>query len=175
MASNPLDIVSVAQAKTALRLVGDDEAHDELIAGHIKGAAEWVETQTQSGIVDRVVVEAYGKIAPSADLPICHRSHAITALGIRDLAKPGDDFIEIGDDQSSMQDGQGLTIYRAPSDGWPFRALAIRYTATTPAAFVPGDIRNAMMLLVRDFYDLRGEIRPANWAVTALLRPHKAW
>lgn len=173
MAANPLDIVSVEQAKTALRLVGDDPAHDELIASHIAGAADWIEERTQKGIVDRPVVEAYGKIGPRDLLVICHRSYAITALGIRDLTDPSAAFIDIADPTDATP-GQGSTTYPPPAEGWPFAALAVRYTVTTPAEAVPGDIRSALMMLVRDMYDLRGAARPENWTVNLLLRPHAA-
>ena len=45
--ADPLAIVSVAEVKTALRIVGDDTDHDQLLTGYIKAAVGWIEEQTE--------------------------------------------------------------------------------------------------------------------------------
>ena len=44
--ADPLDILPLAELKTALRIVGDNTDHDDLLSGHIKGAATWIEEVT---------------------------------------------------------------------------------------------------------------------------------
>ena len=77
MAANGLAVLSVAQFKVAIRLVGDDADVETLIASYIDGAAGWAEEMCRLGIVDRV--ESHIVAAPEGECPlvIAHRAPTI--------------------------------------------------------------------------------------------------
>lgn len=90
MAANGLAIVSVEQFKAAIRQDGSDMPLDDVIAGNINGAAEWIEGLCKMGIVDgpgRVVLTAS---APDAPLRVRHRSTAIRDAAYRKAGSTDD-------------------------------------------------------------------------------------
>lgn len=170
MAASALDIVTVAQLKTAVRLVGDDAAHDELLTGLIQGAAVWIEEQCRIGVID--TPQFATAVAPGRNEPIevAHRSLTIDNFHYR---KTGRGTYTAATQAAVLTPGAGLTVVEPPAEGWPAAHLDVWYVRRTAASSVPGAVRAAIMMLARDMYDLRGEIRPASWAVTQIIMPYR--
>ena len=171
MAANASDIVTRAQVATALRLIGEDVNHNELLDALIEGAAQWIESQCRLGILDtREVRTDMGGLAIDAngDLVVTHRSSAI-----RDFAweSGGVGPISVNDAGLQAMEG-GRTKVPKPVDGRP-TPLFVAFTRSTPPNRIPGTIRAAMMLLVRDMYDAKDRVVQASWAVTTLIQPYK--
>lgn len=78
-------------------------------------------------------------------------------------------------------DNAGYVGWVQPVDGWPSAATslnAIRIKFTAGYATVPADIKQAIYLMVRDYYDLRGDqivgVSAMSWrAVDALLNGYR--
>ncbi len=179
MARNALEIVPIIEARSAMRLVGDDAQHDALIARYIVGAVEWVERLCRIGIVDTPLSETVGAPAGDEPLVIRHRSHAIRDVS----ARPSDEPLATPMALSlapATEAGKGFSLIAMPAGGWPNSSMRVDYTLTTPADAVPGAIRTAIILLCRDMYDMREEVggsggvgsgRP--WAVYAMIAPYR--
>ena len=169
MATQASDIVTRAQVATALRLIGMDQAHNEFLDSLINAAAEWIETQCRMGILDTKEVRTSGVYYDTAgDIILEHR-----AAAIRDVAVTNSDYttvIALTPGDLTPIDG-GRTRLARPTDGWPASPI-ITFTRTTPPNRIPGTIRAAMMLLVRDMYDAKDRITQASWAVRTLLQPY---
>ena len=167
MAANALEIISLQDARAAMRLVGEDAVHDALISSYIQGAAQWIEDRCRLGIVDTPETQI---ITPTGgeDYYLQHRSPAIVGVAMSPNAKPPwTPLSAVGDDYRP-----GFTVLRVPTTGWPAAQLCIAYSRSTPAAQVPGALRAAMFVLVRDMYDVRETIDPGKWAAEHLLRPY---
>ena len=169
MATQASDIVTRAQVATALRIVGADTAHNELLDGLISGAAEWIETQVRLGILDTKEVRASGNyVDGNGDLIIEHRSSVISDVVVSNADYTTVIALDPGD--LTPLDG-GKTRVARPSDGFPANPV-VTFVRSTPPARIPGTIRAAMMLLVRDMYDAKDRIVQPSWAVRTLLQPY---
>ena len=56
--ADALDILPLAELKHAIRITGDDPAHDELLTSYIRGAFEWIADATGRDYTDADVVAA---------------------------------------------------------------------------------------------------------------------
>lgn len=171
MAERGQEIVSVEEAKAAMRLVGEDALLDAEIASYIEAAAQWIETQCKIGLVDGDV-RCIGHVASEADpLIIDHRSNAVASLRVRAAGDETAAYVAI--EQAPITDVPKQSRYNAPNGGWPARTLDVLYRATTAADKVPASLRSAMLLLVRDIFDMKGQLKPATWAVVQLIAPYR--
>ena len=169
MATQASDIVTRAQVATALRLVGMDTAHNELLDGLISGAAEWIEKQVRLGILDTREVRGSGLwFDESGGMIVSHRASVIRDVSYWDRYDPSVGEPVLPEDLTALS---GATRVAEPAGGWP-RYPVVSFTRSTPPARIPGTIRAAMMLLVRDMYDAKDRIVQPSWAVRTLLQPY---
>ena len=183
MAANALDIVTLAQARTAFRVIGEDAAHDALIASFVYGAAQWIETLCVMGIVDAPQRGQVRPPEPDGPFLIEHRSYAVRDVRYREPGKPDVPFDvapagDLSPDRSvpafAPNETPGRTAVLAPMDGWPAATLDVEYTLTTPAQRVPGALRAAMLMLAAAMYDNRDKApAPASWTVLNLIAPYR--
>ena len=168
MAANALEIITLQDARAAMRLVGEDAVHDALISAYIQGAAQWIEARCRLGIVD-TPEEQIITPTPGQDYYLRHRSPAIVDPVMSQLTGvPSWSKVTAVEDVYSP----GQTVLKVPTTGWPAAQLRIAYQRSTPAGQVPGAIRAAMFVLVRDMYDVRETIDPGKWAAEHLLTPY---
>lgn len=170
MAERGTDIVSVAEARRAMRLVGVDVEHDALIDGYLNAAAEWVEQAVGLGVVDKVRVETALAVR-ACPIHMFHRSEAIRDLSFRDARSRTAPFVPTAVESTGVP---GETLVPVPTGGWPSEQVELLFTQTTPAARVPGALRAAIVMLARTMYDLEGQIPAANVnAVNQLIMPYR--
>ena len=171
MAADPLDIVNAARARAALRLTGDDPDHDALLANYITGAAGWAEQLCRMGIVDTGEVRTVAAPAcGNAPLTLTSRAPALLNFRWRAADRPGAAFAPAS--AAGETDGGQLFVVDAPAGGWPAGDLMVAFTRSMPADDVPGTVRNAMLLWVRDAYDLVERIDPERWPALQMLKPY---
>ena len=179
MAKDALDIVPVAEARVAMRIVGEDSQHDALIASYLAGAGAWIENLCGIGVIDTPAVAICD--APRGDDPLVirHRSHTIAGATARPANDPTAATTPLAVNSASVP-GDGVTLLDKPAGGWPAPVMAVRYTRTTPADKVPGAIRAAIILLCRDMYDMREELGSSGgvgsgrpWAVYSMIAPYR--
>ena len=172
MATDPLAILSVAQFKTAIRLVGTDPDIDRLLAGYIEGAGGWVEELCELGIVDTAVVECVDVPGGDRPLVIRHRAPVIHSFKWRRAVDIGGAYTDAP--VTPGEAGERLSTVAAPSGGWPGGSLAIVYVRSMPADEVPGDVRAAMVLWTKAAFDAEQEFGGPRSAAVRLLTPHRA-
>ena len=152
MASDPLDILSVAGFKTAARVFGDDTDMDALIAIYIRGAAEWSEKLCALGIIDTETSAIVPAPLGDCRLVVRHRAPVILDFRWRGAGDCNGDFVAGVATPGRLGDGHSTVA--APAGGWPGGHLEIVYVRSMPADEVPGAIRSAMTLWARDAFDL---------------------
>ena len=160
MAANPTDVVSVQLCLTAMRYVGapgtvDDVLHRKLIATYLADAVQWVNRLTQIGILDTPLARECSVASLTAPLLIRHRSQQIKRFQFR-AADATDAPCDLADADMLTPCGLGETRVDPPLDGWPATTLHVQYALSTDADATPGGIRNAVIHLTRDMYDMRG-------------------
>lgn len=182
------DFLTVQQTATALRLIGLDrefpagdtsaeaaayrEQHAHVI-GLMEAAAQWVETQTRLGILDTAESHAGpADFDANGNLVIRHRAWQIMGFTYWAAGDPAD-RLTVPDTELRRDPNDRRTFVPKPEAGWPAR-LGYSFTRTTPANRVPGPVKTAVTLLVRDLYDGKDRLAQPNWSVRTLLQPYTA-
>ena len=179
MATNALDIVSLATMKDELRIPVAETSHDVLLTGQIAGAVSFVSRYLRSPLLDRS--EVFGCSRPSySGTPIILPTVGVRSVGsIRywttdgSLREAPDGTIAV-DTLGRLVEYSGFVIY-PPADGWPLvldnshiEIVVTRGIDTPPA------LRSAVVLCVRQLYDGYRDIRPTQ-AFYALMRPWRSY
>ena len=126
-----------------------------LIATYLADAVQWVNRLTQIGILDTPLARECSVASLTAPLLIRHRSQQIKRFQFR-AADATDAPCDLADADMLTPCGLGETRVDPPLDGWPATTLHVQYALSTDADATPGGIRNAVIHLTRDMYDMRG-------------------
>lgn len=177
MATNALDIVSLATMRSELRI--PDDSHDALLLGQINSAVSFVSEPLRAPLLDRA--EGFRCRRPADSYPIVIPSKGVrrvssvkywTADG--NLNAYPDGSIDVSTLGRLEESGSGFAIY-PPTAGWPevlassqIEILVIR-GMNAPAA-----LQAAVVLCVRQLYNGYREIR-ATEAFWALIDPFRTY
>jgi len=166
--------VSLDTAKQHIGLL-DDTSRDDLIAGYIKAAREWVENYTGHILVQREVTDEHEGFGAFFDLmkrPFDPETVTITYTDADGVAQTVSDVTV-----------SGRRVRPAFNAWWPstrpYTAVNVTYTAGYAEGEVPQSLIQAMLLLVGHFWVNREAVseRQSNevpFAVTALCDPYRA-
>jgi len=155
--------VSLEQAKQQIRVLDSDE-EDELIAGYIRAAREWVENYTGLALVRREFTEFH---RPERGVVSLYRRPIVSAS----VAGFADTRIVAG----RLFPGAGLS--------WPYLAhpeqFEVTYTAGYAEGEVPQSLIQAMLLLIGHYFVNRSSVGNAAMAeiplaVTSLCDAHRS-
>ena len=169
MASNPIDILSVAEFKRAVRFVGDD-SHDFLIETHIRAALSWIDEKTACGVLDRTLTYhiANQRRSKPVSIPI---KHSATLSNLTYAYPRADDTSRRIIAPLHITTLNGRIEVEPPAGTWEFSNIDITGTLSIEARQVPPPLKSAAILLARRLYD--GEdIDKGDWAVTSLIAPY---
>ena len=175
MATNALDIVSLATMKSELRIELVETSHDTLLTGLIANAVSFVSRPLRVPLLDRA--EGFRCSRPSdSATPIVLPTDGVRSVGsIRywtatgSLRESPNGTIAVGT-LGRLVARFGFDIY-PPADGWPvvldnsLIEIVVTRGMDTPAA-----LRSAVVLCVRQLYDGYREIRPTE-AFDAMIAP----
>ena len=179
MATNALDIVSLATMKSELRIPAAESEHDTLLTGQIAGAVSFVSRHLRAPLVDRAEVFRCSRPGDSA-APIVLPTYGVRSVGsVRywttgaPLREAPDGSIDV-DTLGRLVARRGFEIY-PPADGWPLvLGGSLIEIMLTRGMNTPPALRSAVVLCVRQFYDGYREIRPTE-AFWALMRPFRSY
>ena len=173
MASSPLDIISLAQGRVALRQVGQDSEMDAQIEAYIVAAVEAVDNLTKIGMLTRRVTST---IVADKSRPIRLVGPALANITeVRYRAYDSDDGILTSLRASNIATMvTGETYLRIPIGGWPANTLVLSYKIDLPAGSIPSVLRAAALLLLRDLQDAKDDIVQVTWSVTNLIAPYRS-
>ena len=179
MASNELDIVSLATMKDELRIPAAEVSHDVLLTGQIASAVSFVSRHLRVPLLDRAEVFSCSRPSDSGNVAPRAGARIETVGSIRywlpdgSLREAPGGTIAVGT-LGRLVEYSGFVIY-PPADGWPvvldnshIEIVVTRGMDTPPA------LRSAVVLCVRQFYDGYREIRPTE-AFYALMRPYRSY
>lgn len=185
--------VTVADAKTHLRITHDDE--DALIAGLIKAATAWAEHETGRALVQQTLLYTLDDwpagdfiVLPKPPLRSVTSVKWLTTAGVETTLTASTDYVA----DTGSEPGRVCLPYNGswPSSSlYPIRPIRVTYvagyapTTGTPVDYranIPQAIKQAILLRVGDLYELReglvqgAELRPTQ-AAEWLLAPYKVW
>ena len=187
MATNPLEILTLEQAREQLNVDADRTDQDEAVTQAIKGAVSHVMRKTGLPLLDRTLV---GYVTPADDdcpvfLPALH-VHEITAFAYWETSQKLRDepsgTIEPEDLGRRVETPAGVleegTWIYPPAAGWPsylrmstFKVTALlRYELDAAAE----DVRNQVILMTRHYYEQPEKFESA-FAVNALAASRGFW
>jgi len=165
--------VSLAEAKQHLRVDGDDE--DELIAGYITAAREWVENYTGVALVKRTVTETHPAFGRFFDLRWRPADPETIEIAYTDADGAPQTVSEV-----TMNDARVFPGFNA---WWPSirtnTDVMVSYTAGYDAGDEPRGLIQAMLLLVGHWWSTRSAVSVGNavneapFAVEALCAQHR--
>ena len=175
MATNSLDVVSLATMRSELRI--PDDSHDALLIGQINSAVSFVSEQIRAPLLDRA--EGFRCRRPADSYPIVIPSNNVRRVSsVKYWSDAGnlnaypDGSIGVSTLGRLEQDRSGFAIY-PPTAGWPevlpnslIEILVVR-GMNAPAA-----LGAAVILCVRQLYDGYRQIRPTE-AFSALIDPFR--
>lgn len=172
MATNTLDILSIAEFKTATRFIGDT-SHDAWITSCIKGAVGWLDEHTACGVLERNVQYIKQGQPRAAHLPIPLRFNAtLTSIEIR-YPTSSDPHAVTFVAEDRLVNRVGRVEIAAPDSGWMYSTIEIEGVLNIAAAHIPPILKQTAILLARRLYD--GEdIDRGDWAVNSLIAPYKS-
>ena len=179
MATNALDVVSLATMKSELRIPAAEISHDVLLTGQIAAAVSFVSRHLRVPLLDRA--EVFGCSRPSyAATPIILPTVGVRSVNSVKYWLPDGSLREAPggtiavDTLGRLVDHCGFVIY-PPADGWPvILANSLIEIVVTRGMDTPPALRSAVVLCVRQFYDGYREIRPTE-AFYALMRPYRSY
>ena len=123
MATNALDIVSLATMKSELRIPAAETDHDTLLTSHIANAVSFVSRPLRVPLLDRAEGFRCSRPTDSA-IPIVLPTDGVRSVGsVRywtadgSLREAPDGSIAVGT-LGRLVAGSGFEIY-PPADGWP--------------------------------------------------------
>ena len=175
MATNALDIVSLATMKSELRIPAPETSHDTLLTGQIDAAVSFVSKALRAPLLDRAEGfrcsrpgDFYPLVIPTSNVRRVSSVKYWPADGNLNAYPTG--TVDVSTLGRFQERGRDFAIY-PPASGWPtvldnslIEILVVRGLNTPPA------LRSAVVLCVRQFYDGYIEIRP-NSAFYALIEP----
>ena len=179
MATNALDIVSLATMKSELRIPASEPEHDVLLTRQIASAVSFVSKHLRAPLLDRA--EVFRSSRPSdAATPIVLPTGSVRSVGSVKYWTAGgaireapDGAIDV-DTLGRLVALSGFQIY-PPAAGWPLvlggSLIEIMLTRGMDA---PEALRAATVLCVRQLYDGYREIRPTE-AFYALMAPFRSY
>ena len=162
MARSVTDIITLQQARVALQVEGEDEAHDAHIAAYVTGAVQSVDQMTQIGLLTRRLTETYRLGVTPVRLV---RKHGQIISNVTYRAEGWERAVD-----QVVNYRSGETDIGPPPEGWPRGEFRLTYDIDIPVGSIPGVLRGACLLLLRDVYD--GE-REVSSAITQLCEPYR--
>ena len=179
MATNALDIVSLATMKSELRIPAAETSHDTLLTGQIAGGVSFVSRHLRAPLVDRAEVFYCARPAGSAP-PLVLPTGGVRSVGSvkywtadGSLREAPDGSIDV-DTLGRLVARRGFEIH-PPADGWPLvLGGSLIEIMLTRGMDTPPALRSAVVLCVRQLYDGYREIRPTE-AFYALMKPWRAY
>ena len=179
MATNALDIVSLATMKDELRIPATEVDHDVLLTGQIAAAVSFVSRFLRVPLVDLAVTFRCSRPSYAA-APIVLSSAGVrsissvkywTAAG--SLREEPNGSIAVGT-LGRLVEYCGFVIY-PPAAGWPLVLDgSVIEIGVTRGQDTPEALRAAVILCVRQFYDGYRRIRPTE-AFYAMVRPFQSY
>ena len=179
MATNALDIVSLATMKDELRIPATEVDHDVLLTGQIAAAVSFVSRFLRVPLVDLAVTFRCSRPSYAA-APIVLSSAGVrsissvkywTAAG--SLREEPNGSIAVGT-LGRQVEYCGYVIY-PPAGGWPLVLdNSLIEIGVTRGQDAPEALRAAVILCVRQFYDGYRRIRPTE-AFYAMVRPFQSY
>lgn len=171
MADRALDILSVAEFKTAIRFVGDD-SHDAHIIQSIAGAVSYIDEQTNCGILARDV--EYTKERQSRDesiaIPLKHNAR-LEGVEYDYPTVTGSPLTPVEAGETTVRVGR-IEI-APPTGGWQQDTVRVSGLLSIAPENVPPVLKHTAILLAQRLYD--GEdVNKGDWAVDSLLIPYKS-
>jgi uncharacterized phiE125 gp8 family phage protein len=172
--------VSVADVRDHLRIDHTDE--DELLASYVRAATSWAEGVLGLSLMPRTLRQTrpcFGDRMELASGPVS----AVSSIGYRDL--DGADQVLDPSGYLAILDEVVPYVCLAPGQSWPGtqvhpQAVTITYVAGhASAGAISQDIRQAILLVVGQFYEFREPIvagaglAKVPMAAEALLQPHR--
>lgn len=164
-----LEPVTLAEAKAQLRIDGTEE--DLLIASLISAARERVENYTNRFYTECQVALIFDKFSILSE-PI--------SLGIPDLLSV-DEIKYIFDNVETIVSPADYVFDNIrqeirPVNEWPL-GYSVRVDITTNGAICPPTVKQAILLYISDFFEIRGNLTPENLqdnrAAVFLLQPYR--
>ena len=189
MAADALEIVSLDEIKTELRLGGEDEAsrtahdaHDTILKGQIGAAVSFVSRLISAPLVD--VTETIHVRAPSADAPLVIALPYVKAVESVKYWTPDGDLRDEPDGEIDVTTlGRKRSFERRywvwpGANGWPKvlpgSLLAAEIKRGIDIAAETRALKQAVIVCVRQFYEGYREIRPTE-AFYALIDPWRRY
>ena len=175
MATDALDVLSLARAKSELRINLAETDHDTLLTDLIASGVSFVSAPLRAPLLDRA--EGFRCFRPGdSATPIVLPTDSVRSVGsVRywtvngALRKAPDGMVAVGTLGRRVQHG-GYVIY-PPTSGWPVvLANSLIEVVVTRGMNTPPALRSAVALCVRQLYDGYREIRPKE-AFWAMLEP----
>ena len=179
MATNALDIVSLATMKTELRIPAGTPEHDILLTGQIASSISFIERHLRVPLLDRA--ETFRCSRPGdAAAPLILSTDGVRSVGSVKywtadgaLREAPNGTIAVGTLGRQVEYG-GFVIY-PPAAGWPLVLdNSLIEIGVTRGQDTPEALRSAVVLCVRQFYDGYRRIS-ATEAFYALLRPFQSY
>jgi len=191
MVAEAVDIVSLDQVKTELRLGGDTtasrttfSAHDDLLTQHIQAAVSFVEGETGLVLLNRQEIQLFRGPAGSLEWPLVLEDvrDIVSVDRIRYWTPSAS--LSGGPDGNIPSDSLRLVTRQAgwmfhpvvypPADGWPAvrkgSKFEVQFTTGRAIADIPPAVISGIVLCIRQLYDGYREIRPTE-AFYSLIRP----
>ena len=179
MATNALEVVSLATIRSELRI--PDDSHDGLLTGQIAAAVSFVSLHLRVPLLDRA--EEFRCSRPSySATPIILPTDGVRSVSsvkywtadgsLREAPNGTIDVSTLG----RLVEYCGFVIY-PPADGWPLVLDNSQIEiGVTRGMDTPPALRSAVVLCVRQFYDGYRRIRAteAFYALLQLFRSYKA-
>ena len=179
MATDALDIVSLATMKDELRIPLAETSHDLLLSGQIAASVSFVSRFLRVPLLDRAVTFRCSR--PSyAPAPLILSTDGVRSISsvkywtlAGSLREAPNGTIAVGT-LGRQVEYCGFVIY-PPAAGWPMVLdNSLIEIGVTRGQDTPEALRAAVILCVRQFYDGSRRIRPTE-AFFAMLRPFQAY
>ena len=169
MANDPLDILSIAEFKQAVRFTGDS-SHDGLIETNIRAALDYIDERTACGVLDRRVEYTASYQQSKKPLRIPLRFNATLSdlhYGYPTRDEPPTTAIPT----TSVTAGVGKVDIAPPEGGWLSPTVVLTATMSIRATHVPPILKQAAILLTQRLYD-GDNVDAGDWAVNSLIAPY---
>jgi len=174
-----LTFISLAAAKKQLRLDAGHDFEDEEITGFIRAAVDEAERYMDGVIIERDITFGIAAWVEKLNLPV---SPISVVKSIKYLKDGNTNYTTADSDQYGLypfSDAYYQVLFKAVlreqvlADETP-DAVRIETTAGWEVSGIPHDIKKAVLLLITDAYEYRGEKEiKINRSSRALLRPFK--
>ena len=169
MTTDPLTFISLDSAKTAIGLPGTGDEHDAILTTYIAAAIGFISEVTGTALLEQPGSQTTTPATRDQAIYVSHRATAIKDVMYRDAAEPFDPWVAVAAENIMPDMVKGSWIR---NDDWGASEVVISYTEFTPVERIPQAVIAVAHLLIRDMYELQGELREDNWAVNRLLAPY---